>query len=206
MGVRSAMISVLAGLKLVGGTSPYLGASCHLIFATGVPTLSSPPARCRIQDLKPLKQEDLFRPSPSAPALRPARPGALRPSRGRSRVPFFPAGVPVRQIVPDRPVEALGVPAAQSCIAREKRGKPRAGARGRSCSGEVFRGNPLSRGGVGIRGMRSRDLKSRQDETRLVGPPLCVFSDLGDICKACARFSASGARSGEPPTASKLAH
>lgn len=148
-----------------------------------------PPARCCIQDLKPLKQEDLFPPSPFAPALRPVRRGAIRPPRGRSRVPFFPAGVPVRQIVPDRPVRRAKAPGAGGgiCIVREQRGKPPCGVHGGGPVREkFFRGNPLSRGGVGIRGMRSRDLKSRQDETRLVGPPLCVFfrsrRDLQGMC------------------------
>jgi hypothetical protein len=183
------MISVLAGLKLVGGTSPYLGASCHLIFATGVPTLSFPPARRCVLDLKPLKQEDLFLPAtvrsgaPAGPSGRPA-PGvlpiscALFSSRG--------AGAADRAGSARPGAKASGVPAAKTASLGRKGRNPVRVHGGGPVREKFFRGNPLSRGGVGIRGMRSRDLKSRQDETRLVGPPLCVFSDSGETCKACA--------------------
>ena len=148
-----------------------------------------PPARRWILDQKPLKREDLFPSLPAGPALRAVSREALRTPCRQSRVPFFPDGVPVRQIVPDRPARGTGAPlpaAAKTASWREKGGAPRGLHGGGPVREKFFRGSPLSRGGVGLRGMRSRDLKSRQDETRLVGPPLCVFfrfwRDLQGMC------------------------
>ena len=136
--MRSSLTSVVVGLSLAGGTSPYPSLLASNGMQQPCPLRHSLPA-IRFFESKPLKRMSLSDFAPARPPVPSPSGSCRRPCPSGAVVPFFPAA----PVWPGKPRPA-SLPQPQK--RKEPGGNP-ARRRGRSCRDGWVRGTPCSLGG-----------------------------------------------------------